>query len=76
MGKVARSAGQRPSEIIGVQSEIVALDFDMAVELRMSRFEDERENNILEAQALQIANKIGTMLFGKDKGGGKSELRE
>lgn len=73
---MARSAGQRPSKFVGVISDIVAFDFDMAVELRMSRFDDEREKNLLEYQATDIANKIGTMLFGKEKGAGKKDIRE
>lgn len=47
----------------------------MAVALRMKRYDDERLVETVKAQAIENANAIGTMLFGKDKGAQPKEAQ-
>lgn len=50
----AKLAGQRPSELAGINDEIAALDFDLACSFRLEIYEDQK----LETLAKRIAREV------------------
>ncbi len=46
---LARNSGKRPSEIVQIESEITALDFDLTCTLRLATYDNQREVDRLEA---------------------------
>lgn len=60
VGMLARDTGTPASDRLGIRDEVVALEFDLAVSLRLLRFDNERA----EAQAKRIAYECRRMFFG------------
>lgn len=61
----ARNAGQRPSELAGVEDDIAALDFDLACTLRLQQY----DMDVAEMQAKRIAHEAAIAMFGDGTGG-------
>ncbi|HEX8370662.1 MAG TPA: hypothetical protein VF604_19105 [Pyrinomonadaceae bacterium] len=60
---VAKNASRRPSEILNIDDELLALDFDMACSYRLQVFDNERRLDDFKA--------LSMMLGGKPDGGGE-----
>lgn len=41
---MGRNFGQRPSEMIGIDNPITAMDFDLALSLRLMRFDNDKDD--------------------------------
>lgn len=57
-----RDTGSRPSEIFGIESELAALDFDLACTQRLLQFDNKREFDRLKAFKEAIKEAIGELL--------------
>lgn len=51
---------RRPSEILGIRDEVVAVDFDVTAAVVLARWEQKQQ----EANALLIASNIATLMVG------------
>ena len=51
--------GKRPSQLLRIRDEVLALDFDQAAALRLQEFEDERERERIELMALMMGVRSG-----------------
>jgi hypothetical protein len=54
-----RNFGKRPSEILGIENEIVALDFDLACTLRLLEHDNEAETDRFKILARILGAEVG-----------------
>jgi hypothetical protein len=54
-----RNFGKRPSEILGIENEIVALDFDLACTLRLLEHDNDAETDRFKILAKMLGAEIG-----------------
>jgi hypothetical protein len=54
---VAKNASKRPSEILNISDELLALDFDMACSYRLQVFDNERRKDEFKALAIMLGGK-------------------
>lgn len=64
LGLLARDTGIPASVRLGIQDEATALDFDLAVTLRLLRFDNEREKAKQEFWVQFIGGATGGMIGG------------
>lgn len=74
LARLSRNVGQRPSELAGLieqygANHTICLDFDIACEVRLQRFDVDEEIARQKHQAIEIANAVGIMLGGTQAGG-------
>jgi hypothetical protein len=53
-----RNFGKRPSEILGIENEIVALDFDLACSLRLLEHDNEAETDRFKILAKMLGAEV------------------
>jgi hypothetical protein len=54
-----RNFGKRPSELLGIQNEITALDFDLACTLRLLEHDNEAETDRFKILAKMLGAEVG-----------------
>lgn len=67
LGLLQRDTGTPASQHLGVRDEVLALDFNLAVTLRLSRYDNEREAQAQKNLAIRITNQVGRMLNGGEE---------
>lgn len=67
LGLLQRDTGIPASQHLGVKDEVLALDFNLAVTLRLSRYDNEREAQGQKNLAIRIANCVGRMMGGGEE---------
>lgn len=76
LGLMSRDAGIQPSKRIGVRDEVLALDFDRAVSLRLLRFDNEKADENAKKIAYQVSKIFGSGETSDDEILDSSELHE
>lgn len=59
---MANKFHQRPSEILGIEEQAIAIDFDTAAAVALTRWEQKQQ----EANALLIASNIAALMVGSE----------
>lgn len=72
LGLMSRDTGVPASEHLKIKDEVVALDFNRAVTLRLLSY----DNDVAKNQAKRIAYEVGRMLTGAPEEEGLNELVE
>lgn len=66
LGLTARDFSVRPSRMIRISDEVAALDFDLAVSLRLFRFDNEKEKYASRRLAYEIWRMSGLVKFDQE----------